>query len=151
MGVIWHHDDLSARKRLDQPVTVSRFHDLVADDDHASLRLLLSHDNGTLSDIYRTRRRFGHDDRDIDGGLRKTCQRADPGFEVGNDDQVVIRNGTEQLLGRQTASRSTRVRIFDAGDDRQPDTIWCVGAESLEDVVPCCSMVAVTRLFAHGE
>lgn len=87
---------------------------------------------------------FDDDERRVYRFVREAREGADPCFEVGDDDGVLRRYGAEQLLRRESASRSTWFGVLDPVDYCEADAVRGVSAVTLEDVRPGVGMFSVS-------
>ena len=70
-----------------------------------------------------------------------------------NDDEVISLNRSEQLLGGQATSRSTRFRVFDPADDGESHPVGSIGAETVEQRIPAASVLLIAgfETLAHRQ
>lgn len=107
-----------AGERCSQPTLIFSIRHLVRGDDDSTLLPFVCDGDGSCCHIHRARGWLDDHNGGVDRFVFQAGQCADPGFEVGNDDNTVGWNGAEQLLSGKTTSRSTRFRVFDSVNDR---------------------------------
>ncbi len=139
-------NDVTIRKRRTNSGFVVQIGDLVRHDHDLALLSFGRNLYGSQPDVDRTWRRLYHDQCVLDCLVGQSCERADPGFEIGDDDRVGMWNGAEQLLSGQPASRSIRFGIVDSVHDCEPNAVRGIGAIGLEDVIPRVGVVLVVRI-----
>lgn len=77
------HDSFTERRGNGGPILL--IPDLVGDHDHSSLALFLGNGDGPASYVDRAKRWFDYHNRRINGSRCQASQRANSGFEVGDD------------------------------------------------------------------
>ncbi len=146
-----------ARERVCDAGFVRCIDDPVRNDDHRTIAAFAGYSDSPLGNIDRTRSWFDNDDDDVDGVRRQSCEGADAGFEVSDDDGRGGTGGTElggaeQLLGRKTTSGSTGFWVLNSAHHRKSYTVRRVASEPIDELVPARRVLGslVIECLANG-
>lgn len=136
----WHEDEFMAGKCGRNAVSVGGIQYPVRNHDDLAAPPLACQPQRSLPDIYRSGRGLDHNNDYINGLGLEAGQGADACFEVGDDDGATELGGAEQLLGRETTSRSTRFGVFDSADHGQTHAVGGIAAETVDELIPARRM-----------
>ena len=109
--------------------------------------------NSTPGDINRFRGGLRYDYDDVGLSRLETQEGPHPGFEITDNDSVVLFKLTEQGLRRDAATPAAGIRLVDPRGEHEPHTVGCVATEALNETCSGLLMLGFSALesLANGD